>query len=82
MDKKKLWNTTVQICLPFFTIMGFFLTSLKFPEWGLASNLFAQLFWIPSSYRAWKEADQFGIFASTLIITMILIGGVINYWML
>ncbi len=33
------------------------------------------------SYRAWREANQIGIFISTLCITLILVYGVTNYWL-
>jgi len=81
-DKRKLYDQIANICLPIFTILGFLLTSLKLPQWGLASNLFSEIFWLYSSYRAWKQADQIGIFVTTLIITVILIGGIVNYWLL
>jgi hypothetical protein len=79
---QKIWNNIVQIGLPFFTILGFLLTGLKLPQWGLISNLFAQIFWLPSTYKAWKEANQIGLFINTLCILVILIYGVINYWLL
>lgn len=82
MQKYLNFNTLTQICLPLFTILGFLLTALKYPQYGLAVNLFAQIFWLYSSYKAWKEAGQIGIFITTLVILVILIGGVINYWFL
>ena len=85
MNKKpsvNYFDKATQILLPFFTIAGFTLTALKQPQWGLISNLIAQMFWIPSSYKAWKQAGQIGIFATTIIITAITLFGVANYWFL
>ncbi len=72
----------MQIGLVGFTGLGFLLTSLKFPQYGVIANLIAQFFWLYSSYRAWHEADQIGIFIATICITLILTGGVVNYWLL
>jgi len=76
------WNKISQIGLPVFTILGFLLTALKMPQYGLISSLISQMFWLPSSYRAWKHAGQIGIFITTLVITTIVVSGVINYWIL
>jgi hypothetical protein len=74
-------NVLMQIGLVVCTGLGLLLTSLKLPHYGVISNLIGQVFWIYSSYRAWREADQIGIFISTVIITLILIYGVTNYWL-
>jgi hypothetical protein len=71
----------MQIGLVVCTGLGFLLTSLKLPHYGVIANLIGQVFWVYSSYRAWREADQIGIFISTVIITLILIYGVTNYWL-
>jgi hypothetical protein len=73
-------NVLMQIGLVVCTGLGFLLTSLKLPHYGVIANLVGQVFWVYSSYRAWREADQIGIFISTVIITLILIYGVTNYW--
>ena len=73
-------NILMQAGLIGFTALGFLLTSLKMPQYGLPANLIAQTFWLYSSYRAWHEADQIGIFIATIFITLILVVGVINYW--
>lgn len=65
-----------------FTGGGFLLTALKLPEYGLVLNLISQIFWSYSSYRAWREANQIGMFLATILITLILISGVVNYWVL
>lgn len=72
----------MQAGLVIFTMLGFLLTSFKHPELGLISNLTSEVFWLYSAYRSWKEANQIGIFITTIVITFILIGGVINYWFL
>lgn len=84
MNKKNeaVFDKLTQFLLPTFTILGFLLTSLKRPDLGLVSNLIAQVFWLYSSWIAWKKAKQFGIFITTLVITVILIFGVANYWIL
>ena len=81
---KRYWNfnTLMQVGLVGFTGLGFLLTSLKLPQYGLVANLISQVFWIYSSYKAWRQADQIGIFIATICITLILIGGIVNYWLL
>lgn len=75
-------NTVMQIGLVGFTALGFLLTSLKLPQYGLVANLIAQMFWLYSSYKAWHQADQIGIFVATILITVILLIGIANYWLL
>jgi hypothetical protein len=53
---------------------------MKLPAYGLLFQLVAQIFWLYSSWKAGKEAGQWGIFITTLIIATIVIYGVINYW--
>ena len=74
-------NTVMQIGLVGFTALGFLLTALKLPQYGLVANLISQIFWLYSSYQAWRQADQIGIFVATVCITLILIGGIANYWL-
>jgi hypothetical protein len=80
MMKRLTLNTVMQVGLVGFTGLGFLLTSLKLPQYGVIANLFAQIFWLYSSYKAWRQADQVGILIATLFITLILVGGVFNYW--
>jgi hypothetical protein len=61
----------MQIGLVVCTGLGFLLTSVKLPHYGVIANLIGQVFWLYSSYRAWREADQIGIFISTICITLI-----------
>jgi hypothetical protein len=76
-----LVNVLMQIGLVGFTAAGFLLTSLKLPQYGLIANLAGQVFWLYSSYKAWRVADQIGIFIVSVCITFILIFGVVNYWL-
>lgn len=78
----KLWNMVVQVCLPIFTIASFLLTSMKMPQYGVIAGLISQIFWLYASYKAWRQANQFGIFVNTILATMIFAYGVINYWFL
>jgi len=83
MDNKQettLFHKLTQVLLPILTIVGFMLTSFKRPDLGLIFNLLAQIFWLYASWQAWKNAKQVGIFITSLIITLLLIYGVINYW--
>ena len=82
MKKYMTVNSLMQIGLVGFTGVGFLLTSLKLPQYGVIANLTAQVFWLYSSYKAWRQADQIGIFIATICITFILVGGVVNYWLL
>jgi hypothetical protein len=81
-DRRRLFDAVSNICLPFFTILGFSLTALKMPQWGLVSSLISEIFWFYSAYRAWKDANQIGILITTAIVTLVLLGGVINYWLM
>jgi hypothetical protein len=82
MKKYLTLNNIAQAGLIIFTMSGFLLTSLKFPQYGLIANLISEVFWLYSSYKAWKEASQIGIFIVTIIITLIVLFGVLNYWIL
>lgn len=82
MRNKVILNNLAQVFLVLFTMLGFLLTSLKLPAYGLIFNLISQVFWLYSSYKAWKKADQVGIFINTILITIIVLMGIINYWIL
>ena len=77
-----LLQKSTQILLPGLTILGFLLTSLKMPQYGIVINLVAQIFWIYAGWQAWKKASQIGIFINSVIVTVIILAGVINYWLL
>ncbi len=72
----------MQIGLVGSTVIGFLLISLKFPEYGTIVNMISQVFWLYSGYKAWREAGQVGIFIVSVLITLVLIVGVVNYWIL
>lgn len=80
MDKKKAFNILAQFALPALTIGAQIATSLKYPQWGLIINLVSQPFWLYSSWKAYKQAKQIGIFVTTIIFTIITALGIINYW--
>ena len=80
MKKYLTFNNLAQIGLVLFTMIGFLLTALKLPQYGLIFNLFAQIFWLYSSYKGWKNANQIGMFINTILITAIVLWGIINYW--
>ena len=75
-------NALMQAGLVVFTGLGFALTAVKLPQYGLVANLISQFFWLYSAYQAWRRADQVGIFIVSIFITLILFGGVVNYWLL
>lgn len=78
--RKISFNTVAQVCLTIFTLSSFLLISLKLPQYGLIVALISQVFWLYSSYKAWRGAKQVGIFINTVCMTIINIYGVINYW--
>ena len=75
------FNNFMQVGLVGFTMLGFLLTAMKLPEYGLIANLVSEIFWMYSAYKAWKEANQIGIFITAILITLIIISGIINYWL-
>ena len=80
LKKTNFFDLLTQLLLPTLTILGFALTSIKKPELGLVASLVSEIFWLYSGWQAWKKAGQIGIFITTIIITIILSFGVINYW--
>ena len=74
------FNAAMQAGLIVFTLLGVLLVSFKLPQYGLVFNLISEVFWLYSSYRAWREAEQFGMFVTTIVITIILLFGIVNYW--
>ena len=77
---KKNFDKISQVLLPVLTGTGFLLTGLKQPGFGLTVSLISQVFWLYTSWQAWKKAGQIGIFVTSIIVTMIVLFGVINYW--
>ncbi len=82
LNKLLTLNALMQIGLIGSTVIGFLLISLKFPEYGTIVNLISQVFWLYSGYKAWREAGQVGVFIVSILITLVLIVGVVNYWIL
>lgn len=76
------FNNLMQAGLTTFTLLGILFTSLKMPQYGLILILISEFFWLYSSYRAWKDAGQIGIMITTVVYTVIVIVGVVNYWFL
>jgi hypothetical protein len=77
---KKNFDKATQILLPILTIIGFSLTSLKMPQYGLPIATISQIFWLYSGYQSWKKAGQIGIFITAVLLFLVYAFGVINYW--
>jgi hypothetical protein len=75
-----IFDRLTQYLLPTFTCLGFMFTAMKKPEIGLLFNASAQVFWLYSGWKAWKNAGQIGIFVTSVIISFFLTYGIINYW--
>ena len=82
MKNKNLFDLLAQFVIPGLTISAQIAIALKYPQWGLVINMFAQPFWIYSGWKAYKKAGQIGLFATTIIMTIIIGFGIINYWLL
>lgn len=78
--ESSLFNKTTQIALPVMTIAVQAAIALKLPQWGLVINMLAQPFWIYSAWKSYKQAGQIGLLVTTLIVTVIIGLGIINYW--
>jgi len=74
------FDKATQVILPILTVFGFLLTGMKMPQIGLVISLTSQIFWMYTSWQAWKKAGQIGIFITSIITTVVLFFGVINYW--
>ena len=82
MKFERSFNKVAQFAIPTFTLGGILLIALKQPAWGLLANLIAQPFWLYSTYKAWKSMGQWGMFINTLAFTVIVLFGVVNYFLL
>jgi len=82
MEYKRLLNRTTQYVIPGLTICAQFAIALHYPEYGLILNLLVQPFWVYSGWKSYKEAGQIGIFVTSIILTIVMIFGVVNYWLL
>lgn len=78
----KDFDMLTQFALPGFTILAYLLIALKHPNLGMMMSLSAQPFWLYSTWKAYKRVGQIGMFITSIVITIILIIGVINYWFL
>ncbi|MBI4974072.1 hypothetical protein HZC27_05685 [Candidatus Roizmanbacteria bacterium] len=79
-SKQSLFNKITQIALPLMTISVQVAIALKLPQWGLIINMLAQPFWIYSAWKSYKQAGQIGLLITTLVVTVIIGLGIINYW--
>ena len=82
MDNKNLFNSISQIAIPTLTIGAQISIALKYPQWGLVINLMVQPFWLYSTWKSYKEAGQIGLFVTAVMMTIVIIAGIINYWFL
>jgi len=78
----KLFNTIVQVAIPVLTISVQIAIAMKLPQWGLVINMLAQPFWIYSAWKAYKQAGQIGLLITTVLVTIVLALGLINYWLI
>jgi len=79
-NNQKLFNQVTQIALPVLTISVQIAIAMKLPQWGLVINLIAQPFWIYSAWKSYKQAGQVGLLITTIIVTIVICLGIINYW--
>jgi len=75
-----LFNTITQIAIPVLTVGTQIAIALKYPQWGLVINLISQPFWIYSSWKAYKKAGQIGLLITTILVTIVIIIGILNYF--
>ncbi len=75
-----LFNCITQIALPVLTITAQVAIALKIPQWGLIINMLAQPFWFYSAWKSYKQAGQIGLLITTIIITIVIGLGIVNYW--
>jgi hypothetical protein len=76
---RKIFDSTAQIAIPVFTISAFLALSLKRPFLSLVLSMIAQPFWIYSAWKAYKNANQIGLFINTVVVAVIISFGIINY---
>ncbi len=82
MKKEKIFDLVSQFAIPILTIGSQIVLSLKYPQWALWLNLFAQPFWLYSTWKSYKKVGQIGMFINTVAFTAITIVGLVNYWIL
>ncbi len=75
-----LFNTITQVAIPVLTIAASIAIALKYPQWGLVINLIGQPFWIYSAWKAYKKAGQIGLLITTIMVTIVICLGIVNYF--
>jgi len=81
MEKNKsLFNTVTQVAIPVLTVGTQIAIALKYPQWGLVINLIAQPFWLYSAWKSYKKAGQIGLFITTVLVTIVISLGIVNYF--
>jgi hypothetical protein len=78
-QRDKHLNAITQVAIPTLTVASYIITAMKHPEIGLIVNLCAEPFRFYSARKSYKEAGQYGLVLVTIVITIVLIGGIINY---
>lgn len=78
--KKDYFNTLTQFALPVLTISVQVAIAMKLPQWGLIINMISQPFWIYTAWKSYKQAGQIGLLITTIIVTIVIGLGIINYW--
>lgn len=82
MAKNQIWfDKLTQILLPIFTVSGWLLVASKHAKYGFIVNSIGQIFWLYTSYQAYKRAGQVGIFVTTIIMTIVTFYGLFNWWL-
>ncbi|MBP6005457.1 hypothetical protein KA531_00935 [Candidatus Saccharibacteria bacterium] len=80
--KSKFLDKFNQIALPGFTLGGQLAIALKYPSFGYILALLSQPFWLYSSWKSYREANQIGILIASVGMSIIVGIGFINYWFL
>lgn len=78
--KRSPLDIATQFLLPTFTIGANIALAAKYPEWALILNLVVQPLWLYSSWKAYKEAGQIGFLITSIFLTIIMMAGIVNYW--
>lgn len=77
-----IFNSLTQIAIPILTISVQVAIAMKLPQWGLVINMIAQPFWIYSAWKAYKQAGQIGLLITTILVTLVIGFGLVNYWLI
>lgn len=79
-NKNNYFNILTQFALPVLTVSVQIAIALKMPQWGLIINMISQPFWLYTAWKAYKKAGQIGLLVTTVIVTIVIGFGIINYW--